>query len=93
MRPPRASCCWCTATRGYLNLCELISRAWTQKMVRDQAVVKLQWLKALSEGLIALSAGANLPLLVVLIWLADNREMPYLSRQQRKLERLSFGMN
>jgi len=41
--------------QGYLNLCELITRAWTQNMVRDQAVVKLQWLRELSEGLIALS--------------------------------------
>ncbi|MBH1958052.1 MAG: PHP domain-containing protein, partial [Burkholderiales bacterium] len=41
--------------RGYLNLCELITRAWTQNVVRDQAVVKLQWLQELNEGLIALS--------------------------------------
>ncbi|MDB5884316.1 MAG: polymerase alpha subunit, partial [Polaromonas sp.] len=41
--------------QGYLNLCELITRAWTQNVVRDQAVVKLQWLQALNEGLIALS--------------------------------------
>jgi DNA polymerase III subunit alpha len=41
--------------RGYLNLCELITRAWTKNVVRDQAVVKLQWLEALNEGLIALS--------------------------------------
>ncbi|MEO5661638.1 MAG: DNA polymerase III subunit alpha, partial [Polaromonas sp.] len=41
--------------RGYLNLCELITRAWTKNVVRDQAVVKLQWLKELNEGLLALS--------------------------------------
>ena len=41
--------------QGYLNLCELITRAWTQNMVRDQAVVRLQWLQELNEGLIALS--------------------------------------
>ena len=40
---------------GYLNLCELITRAWTQNVVRDQAVVKLQWLQELHHGLIALS--------------------------------------
>ena len=41
--------------QGYLNLCELITRAWTKNVVRDQAVVKLQWLQELGEGLIALS--------------------------------------
>ncbi len=41
--------------RGYLNLSELLTRAWTQNVVRDQAVLKLQWLRELNEGLIALS--------------------------------------
>ena len=41
--------------RGYLNLCELITRAWTKGVVRDQAIVKLEWLQELNEGLIALS--------------------------------------
>ena len=44
--------------RGYLNLSELLTRAWTQNVVRDQAVIKLEWLKELGEGLIAL-AGAQ----------------------------------
>ncbi|WP_426148386.1 DNA polymerase III subunit alpha [Polaromonas sp. DSR2-3-2] len=42
-------------SQGYLNLCELITRAWTKNVVRDQAIVKLQWLQELNEGLIALS--------------------------------------
>ncbi|MDP2257746.1 MAG: PHP domain-containing protein, partial [Polaromonas sp.] len=41
--------------RGYLNLSELITRAWTKNVVRDQAVIKLEWLQELNEGLIALS--------------------------------------
>ena len=41
--------------RGYLNLCELLSRAWTQNVQREQAVIKLEWFKQLGEGLIALS--------------------------------------
>jgi DNA polymerase-3 subunit alpha len=41
--------------RGYLNLSELITRAWTQNVVRDQAIIKLEWLQELNEGLIALS--------------------------------------
>ncbi len=41
--------------RGYLNLSELITRAWTRGVVRDQAIISLEWLKELNEGLIALS--------------------------------------
>ncbi|MFC5523976.1 DNA polymerase III subunit alpha [Polaromonas jejuensis] len=41
--------------QGYLNLSELLTRAWTQNVVRDQAVIKLEWLEELNEGLIALS--------------------------------------
>ena len=41
--------------RGYLNLSELITRAWTRGVVRDQAIISLAWLIELNEGLIALS--------------------------------------
>ena len=41
--------------RGYLNLSELLTRAWTKNAVRDQAILKLEWLEELNEGLIALS--------------------------------------
>ena len=41
--------------RGYLNLSELLTRAWTQNVVRDQAIIKLAWLQELNEGLLALS--------------------------------------
>ncbi len=41
--------------QGYLNLCELLARAWTQNIVKGVAVVKLVWLKELSDGLILLS--------------------------------------
>ncbi len=40
---------------GYLNICELLARAWTQNAARGVAVVKLAWLKELSDGLILLS--------------------------------------
>lgn len=43
------------STQGYLNLSELLARAWTQNVVKALAVVKLAWLKELSEGLILLS--------------------------------------
>ncbi len=41
--------------QGYLNLCELLARAWTRNVVKAQAVVRLEWLKELSDGLILLS--------------------------------------
>jgi DNA polymerase III subunit alpha len=47
---------------GYLNLCELISRSWTQNVVRANAVCKLIWLRELSEGLILLSCAQAGPL-------------------------------
>ncbi|CAN5221738.1 DNA polymerase III subunit alpha [soil metagenome] len=41
--------------RGYLNLCELLSRAWLTNVQKGQACVKWEWLAELGEGLIALS--------------------------------------
>jgi DNA polymerase-3 subunit alpha len=43
------------STQGYLNLSELLARAWTQNVVKAQAVVKFSWLQELSQGLILLS--------------------------------------
>ncbi len=41
--------------QGYLNLCELVARGWTRNVVKAQAVVRLEWLQELAEGLILLS--------------------------------------
>ncbi len=41
--------------QGYLNLCELLARAWTRNAQRTQAWVKWDWLDELNQGLIALS--------------------------------------
>ncbi|TMH37224.1 MAG: DNA polymerase III subunit alpha [Betaproteobacteria bacterium] len=41
--------------RGYLNLCELLSRAWLTNAQRAQAWLKWDWLDSLNDGLIALS--------------------------------------
>ena len=41
--------------QGYLNLSELIARAYTQNVVKAQPLVKLAWLKELGEGLIVMS--------------------------------------
>ncbi len=43
--------------QGYLNLCELLARAWTGNVQRNQAWVKWDWLQELGGGLIALSGG------------------------------------
>ena len=41
--------------RGYLNLSELLTRAWTRGVVAGNAIISLAWLTDLNEGLIALS--------------------------------------
>ena len=41
--------------QGYLNLSELLARAWTRNAGAAQACVRLAWLGELNEGLIALS--------------------------------------
>jgi len=41
--------------QGYLNLCELLSRAWTSEPIKGQSVMRLAWLQERSEGLLALS--------------------------------------
>ena len=42
-------------SQGYLNLCELLARAWTTNAQRAQALVKWEWLESHGAGLIALS--------------------------------------
>lgn len=43
---------------GYLNLCEILSRAWITNVQRNnQAWVRWDWLAELGQGLIALSGG------------------------------------
>ena len=44
--------------QGYLNLCELLAKAWTGHVVKAQAMVKAQWLQQHGDGLIVL-AGAQ----------------------------------
>ncbi len=47
--------------QGYLNLCELLARAWTRNTLRDQAVVQRDWLQELNAGLICLSGAHTGP--------------------------------
>jgi DNA polymerase III subunit alpha len=65
---------------GYLNLCELISRGWTQNVVRANAVCKLAWLQELSEGLILLSGAQAGPLGAALLQ-GDTDKAHELARQ------------
>jgi DNA polymerase-3 subunit alpha len=41
--------------KGYLNLSELLTRAWTRGVLQGQAIISLEWLRELNDGLIALS--------------------------------------
>ncbi len=41
--------------QGYLHLCELLSRAWTENLVTNQAVMRWEWLAEKASGLIVLS--------------------------------------
>ena len=45
--------------QGYLNLSELLARAYTQNVVKNLPVVKLAWLRQCHEGLIALSGAQS----------------------------------
>ena len=55
--------------QGYLNLSELLARAWTQNVGRGQAqaACKLAWLEELQGGLIALSGAQAGPLAAPLL--------------------------
>jgi DNA polymerase-3 subunit alpha len=48
--------------KGYLNLCELLARAWTRNVVRAQGVLRLEWLQELNEGLLLLSGAQAGPI-------------------------------
>jgi DNA polymerase III subunit alpha len=48
--------------QGYLNLSELLTRAWTQNAGKLQATVKWAWLQELNEGLLMLSGAQAGPL-------------------------------
>ncbi|MGI9216015.1 MAG: DNA polymerase III subunit alpha, partial [Hydrogenophaga sp.] len=41
--------------QGYLNLSELLARAWTRNVQRDQALVRWEWVQELNAGLLLLS--------------------------------------
>ncbi|MFM7331504.1 MAG: DNA polymerase III subunit alpha [Brachymonas sp.] len=53
--------------QGYLNICELLARGWTQHVIRANGVIKLAWLQELNEGLILLSGAQAGPLGLALL--------------------------
>jgi DNA polymerase III subunit alpha len=57
--------------RGYLNLSELLARAWVHNAQRAQAWLKWEWLSELNPGLIALS-GADLGAVGMALLAGDN---------------------
>lgn len=59
--------------QGYLNLCELLARGWTQNVVKAQAVCKLEWLRELGEGLLLLSGAQAGPVGQALVQGDDSR--------------------
>ncbi|MEO3692398.1 DNA polymerase III subunit alpha [Roseateles paludis] len=58
-RPPSRLLLLVQDRTGYLNLSELISRAWLQNVLRNQACLKLEWLAELNAGLICLSGAQH----------------------------------
>ncbi|HEY9068092.1 MAG TPA: DNA polymerase III subunit alpha [Burkholderiaceae bacterium] len=59
--------------QGYLNLCELLSRAWLHGGQRAQASVQWGWLAELGEGLIVLSGAEHGPVGQALVGLDQAR--------------------
>ncbi len=47
----------CQNHRGYLNLMQLISKAYVEGQIQDRPTVCWEWLETLNDGLIALSGG------------------------------------
>src|SRR4051794_6822961 len=63
----------CATRKGYLRLCELLSRAWLKNQHRARAELSRSWLEeGGTEGLIALSGGPTGDVAQAL--LADNAE-------------------
>ena len=54
-KPPHRVLLLVQNKKGYLNLSELLSRAWIQGVQRTQACLKPEWMQELNEGLICIS--------------------------------------
>ncbi|MFN7725080.1 MAG: PHP domain-containing protein, partial [Rubrivivax sp.] len=65
---------------GYLNVCELLARAWTQNAQRTQAWVKWDWLRELAGGRIVLS-GADLGAVGQALLAGDTERAAHVAQQ------------
>ena len=70
--------------QGYLNVSELLARAWTRNAQRAQAWVKWEWLEELSGGLIALS-GADAGALGAALLVGDTRRAAAVAQRLAEL--------
>ncbi|TMH04653.1 MAG: PHP domain-containing protein, partial [Betaproteobacteria bacterium] len=70
--------------QGYLNVSELLARAWTRNAQRAQAWVKWEWLEELSGGLIALS-GADAGALGAALLAGDTRRAAAVAQRLAEL--------
>ena len=68
------------SSRGYLNLCELLTRAWLNLQPGKQACLQWAWLEELNEGLIALS-GADLGCIGQALLSQDHARAEYLAKR------------
>lgn len=65
---------------GYLHLCELLTKAWTQPHAKHGTCVEWRWLDEYSEGLIALSGAVMGPLGLAFKQGNDERALQMASR-------------
>ena len=65
---------------GYLGLCEVLSRAWTTNVHRNQAWVKWSWLQEFASGWIVLS-GADQGLIGQALLAGDNERAHHVAEQ------------
>ncbi len=73
---------FCQNKRGYLTLCELLSRAWLKNQYMNRGETKLSWLLQANEGLIVTSGGPEGQLAQLL--LAEKKEEAYSLAHQMK---------
>ena len=68
------------STEGYLNLCELLSKAWLTNVQNGHPCVKWDWLATYNEGLIALS-GAEMGAVGLALLAQDPERAKAVARQ------------
>ncbi len=54
---------------GYLQLCDLLSRAWLTNQYRGRAEIRIDWLRALAQSMISMALSGNF---LSLMYFTDN---------------------